>query len=225
MLFRSRTLVTRRGAGALEGLMVSGNFFRGCGARAFLGRTIFPEDDRPEAPPVAVITYRLWDRHFGLDPHVIGQSITLNQSAFTVVGVLPRRYVGPLIGDLAGFYVPMSAQPQLSPNYPLGSPEHWWVQIMGRLAPDGKEAQAQARLEVLFRQALGAAPQRISLSVLGESLRTAGWGVALGLPAALALSAVMRSVLYGVRPFDPVTMVAAVGVLLVVAATAAARTV
>ena len=115
-----------------NGLMVSGNFFNGYGAQTLIGRPIIPRDDRPDAEPVVVITYRAWERRFGLNPNVLGQTVVLNKAGFTIVGVLPRRYAGPLAGDQANFYVPMSAQPKLKSGYPLASRNHWWLEIMGR---------------------------------------------------------------------------------------------
>ncbi|MCL5278873.1 MAG: ABC transporter permease, partial [Planctomycetes bacterium] len=150
------TALTAAGATNSDGLMVSGNFFQGYGAQTLLGRTLLPEDDRPEAPPAAVITYRCWERQFGLDPHALGQTVLLNKISFTVVGILPQRYVGPMPGDSADFYVPMSAQPQLQPDNPLDSYNHWWVQLMGRLAPGADARQARASLEGIFLQALTA---------------------------------------------------------------------
>jgi len=132
--------------------MVSGNFFKGYGARVLIGRPITPEDDRPDAPPVAVLTYPLWYRVFGLDPHVIGRTLMVGKTGFNVIGVLPRRYVGPLAGETrTDFYVPLRAQRQLLPDEGwLDSDNAWWVQMMGRLAPGANEAQMQASLELLF---------------------------------------------------------------------------
>jgi len=132
--------------------MVSGNFFKGYGAPVLIGRPITPEDDRPDAPPVAVLTYRLWRRVFGLDPHVIGRTLMVGKTDFTVIGVLPRRYVGPMAGETrTDFYVPLRAQRQLLPGERwLDSDNAWWVQMMGRLAPGANEAQIQASLELLF---------------------------------------------------------------------------
>jgi predicted permease len=143
------------------GLMVSGNFFEGYGAQTLIGRPILPRDDRPDAEPVAVITYRAWERRFRLDPNVLGKTVILNKSGFTVVGVLPRRYTGPLAGDPADFYVPLAAQPQLQPSYPLASRNHWWLEIMGRLSPKASDAQARASLEVLFDQTLAVSTTKL----------------------------------------------------------------
>jgi len=135
--------------------MVSGNFFKGYGARVLIGRPITPEDDLPDAPPVAVLTYPLWQRVFGLDPHVIGRTLTVGNTGFTVIGVLPRRYVSPLAGESPpDFYMPMMAQPLISDEERLSSYDAWWVQMMGRLAPGADEAQVQASLELLFSHVL-----------------------------------------------------------------------
>ena len=148
------TVLANGTAFTANGLMVSGNFFNGYGAQTLIGRPILPRDDRPDAEPVAVITYRAWERRFGLNPNALGQSVILNKAGFTIVGVLPRRYAGPLAGDQADFYVPMSAQPKLKSGYPLASRNHWWLEVMGRLSPDASEAQARASLEVLFDQTM-----------------------------------------------------------------------
>jgi len=140
-----------------NGQMVSGNFFKGYGARVLIGRPITPEDDRPDAPPVAVLTYPFWQRVYGLDPHVIGRTLAVRNTGFTIIGVLPRHYVGPLAGERrTDFYVPMMAQPRLmgEEDKRLRSYDAWWVQIMGRLAPGADEAQVQTSLELLFSHVL-----------------------------------------------------------------------
>jgi len=149
------TISVRGVASLANPQMVSGNFFKGYGAQVLIGRPITPEDDRPDAPPVAVLTYPFWRRVYNLDPHVLGQTITIRNTGFTIVGILPRRYVGPLAGEKrADFYVPMMAQPHLSEEEWLSSYDRWWVQIMGRLAPGADEAQVQSSLEILFSHVL-----------------------------------------------------------------------
>jgi predicted permease len=66
-----------------------------------------------------------------------------------------------MMGDPSDIYVPMSAQPHLVPSRPLDSPNRWWVQIMGRLAPGADETQARTSLAVLFRQVLGESNSRM----------------------------------------------------------------
>jgi len=155
------TVIANGMAFTADGLMVSGNYFKGYGADTLIGRPILPGDDQSDSEPVVVITYRAWERRFGLNPNVLGQTVILNKSGFTVVGVLPRRYTGPLAGDQADFYVPIAAQPQLKSGYPLASRNHWWLEIMGRLFPEASETQTQASLEVLFDQTLAVSNSKL----------------------------------------------------------------
>ncbi|MFC1761136.1 ABC transporter permease [Planctomycetota bacterium] len=145
------TAMGSTGVRNVAGLRVSGNFFAGYGAQALMGRTLGPEDDQLHATPVTVLTYRVWERLFGADPNVIGRSVPLNKTVFTVVGVLPQSYKGPIVGDEADFYVPLiGAQPLYNPN----SSESWWVQIMARRDNQVSKAQCQASLDRLFTQFL-----------------------------------------------------------------------
>ena len=143
--------------------MVSGNFFRGYGARILIGRPITPEDDRPDAEPVTVLTYPLWQRAFGLDPHILGRTLTVGNTGFTVIGILPRHHVGPWGGQSRiDFYVPMTAQARLTgEDERLSSDNAWWVQMMGRLAPGVDEAQVQASLELLFNHVVNRSETKI----------------------------------------------------------------
>jgi len=67
-------------------------FFKVLGVDPILGRTFLPEDDQPESPPIAVLSYGLWQRRFGGQPSVIGQQITLNGYKFSIVGVMPPSF-------------------------------------------------------------------------------------------------------------------------------------
>jgi predicted permease len=162
--------------------MVSGNFFKGYGAEVLIGRPITPEDDRPDAPPVAVLTYPLWQRVFGLDPHVIGRTLTVRKTGFTVIGVLPHRYMGPLAGNMrVDFYVPMMTQPLVmgEEDGRLSSyDDWWWIQIMGRLAPGADETQVQASLELLFSQVMNRSD--VELDRPGILLQKSQYGVLSG---------------------------------------------
>ena len=148
------TVVGPKGAATTDALMVSGDFFEGYGAQALIGRTLGPGDESSQADPVAVITYRWWEKEYDLDPEVIGQMMTVNKHQFTIVGVMPRTCCGPQVGDMAQVYVPMSAQPALSPAYHLDARDHWWTTIMVRLEPRADETQVQAAMQGLFLQTL-----------------------------------------------------------------------
>jgi predicted permease len=160
---RSKTINAGGIATLANAQMVSGNFFRGYGARILIGRPIIPEDDRPDAPPVAVLTYPFWQRVFGLDPHVLGRTLTVGNTGFTVIGILPRHHVGPWGGQSRiDFYVPMTTQARVAgEDEKLSSDNAWWVQMMGRLAPGADEAQVQVSLELLFSHVLSRSEAKI----------------------------------------------------------------
>ncbi len=139
-----------------SGRMVSGNFFGDLGVKSLLGRTIEPDDDQQGAEPVVVISHWAWQQYFGLDPEVIGQTVTLNDNALTIVGVLPKGFFGPKAGERSDFYTPLSTQPQLYPDWPLDSLKHWWVQIMVRMRPGTNDSQIQAALSVALNQTVSA---------------------------------------------------------------------
>src|ERR1700677_2828219 len=75
--------------------LVSGNFFSVLGAEPLLGRAITPSDaDAPDRSAVAVISYHLWQQSFSSDPAILGKSLSLNATPFTVVGVMPAGFHG-----------------------------------------------------------------------------------------------------------------------------------
>jgi len=164
-------------AAKAHGLMISGNFFDAYGTRVLIGRPVTPQDDRPYADPIAVLTYRFWRKYYACDPHVLGQTLMVNLVPFTIVGVLPRTYRGPLSGDPTDFYVPMTTQPRLMPDDDmLARSDEWWVRIMGRLAPGASDARANTSLEVLFKGFLSTSDDRINQPkiVLQEGKRGLG---------------------------------------------------
>jgi putative ABC transport system permease protein len=78
----------------LDGVRVSGNFFELLGSEAVLGRLLQPQDERGDAR-ATVLTHGLWLRRFGGDSAIVGKDVSLNGAAYTVVGVLPPRFLFP----------------------------------------------------------------------------------------------------------------------------------
>ncbi len=144
------SIVANRSARTGDGLMVSGNFFAGLAVYPLLGRTLTPDDDGSEAAPVAVLSYRGWQKHCNADPDILGQTVMINGQGYTVVGVLQREFQGALGYYLTDVYVTMSTGPHLRPDVPLDADNIWSTQIMARLAPSVDERQIQAGLNVLF---------------------------------------------------------------------------
>src|SRR5215510_1330280 len=117
----------------------TGNYYRVLGATARLGRTILPDDDRPDAPPVATISSKYWHSRFGTDPAVVGKTVRMNNVQVTIVGVLDPAFTGiqnPL-DEAADVALPLALYPQLSHAAPgstatpaqlrLSEPTHLWV--------------------------------------------------------------------------------------------------
>ena len=140
--------------------MVSGGYYGGLGVRPQLGRAIGPADDAaPGAGAVAVISDGVWEREFGRSPSVLGQTITLNQTALTIVGVNPRGFTGAKNVQMSpDVFVPLSLQPVIDPKGKKGSmladPSFWWLNIMGRAKPGVKDTAARAALDVQLEAAI-----------------------------------------------------------------------
>jgi macrolide transport system ATP-binding/permease protein len=85
---------------------VSDGFFRTLGVNPILGRAFHPGEDRPGGAKIVILTYGTWIKRFGSRTDIVGQSITLDGSAYTIVGVLPRDFeFAPR--PTAQFYVPL----------------------------------------------------------------------------------------------------------------------
>src|SRR5262249_12997406 len=94
-------VLTGRGdAGQRESAKVSGSFFSLLGARPAYGRVFIESDDVVNGPKVVILSDRVWRERFNADPNVIGQSVTLTEAAFTVVGVMPASFEFPKGVDL-----------------------------------------------------------------------------------------------------------------------------
>ena len=120
----------------------SANFFSLLGVEPVIGRTFQPGEDKPGAPRVTVLTYGMWQRRFGGDQGIVGQSLTLNGDSYTVIGVLPASFQFALRpADLWRPYQPTDAQ--LTRRFMHGT------NLIGRLKPGVSVAQAQTELSVI----------------------------------------------------------------------------
>jgi hypothetical protein len=137
-----------------SGYFVSGNYFSTLGLTAFSGRNLSPEDDQPSAPPVAMMSHRAWQLHFGADPGVIGATFVLNGAPVTIVGVTPPGFFGETPrSNPPDFWAPLAAEPILSRDNPLlNQPTEYWLYAIGRLQPGTQPARAQARLTAEVQQ-------------------------------------------------------------------------
>jgi predicted permease len=143
-------------ADVASGQAVSGNYYRGLGVEAIIGRTITDEDDKPAASPVAVLSHRYWQRRFGGDTSVEGKQINLNNIAFTIVGVTPPGFDGTMqVGTSPDVTIPIAWEQQVSTERSrMAGAGMWWLRLMGRLSDGATPEQAQANLESVFHQSV-----------------------------------------------------------------------
>ncbi len=142
-------------ADKLEGQLVSANYFTAMGVAARFGRTFFPDEDRvPDGNPVIVLSYPAWQRRFDGNAGVVGQTVQLNGTAFTVIGIAPESFTGTSIVPMTpDFWAPVSMQAQLAPGSRwLDSPDDQHLQILGRLKDGAAFGRAQAEADLLIRQ-------------------------------------------------------------------------
>jgi predicted permease len=135
------------------GEIVSGDFFTVLGVRPARGRFFVPEEDRvPGASLVAVLSYNFWQRRLGGDASVVGQTITLNGHAFTVVGIAPRGFKGVNAIGAPALWVPWMAHPQVATGFlkeNIDSRRALMLGIAARLQPGVTLAQAESRLKTI----------------------------------------------------------------------------
>src|SRR6476620_7723229 len=93
--------------------LVSGNYFTVLGVNAMQGRVINDADDAPAAPPTAVISNLYWKQNLNSDPQVVGKHVLLNNTAFTIVGVMPPEFFGARVRRAPDFWLPLAFQPQV----------------------------------------------------------------------------------------------------------------
>jgi predicted permease len=110
------------------GYGVTANFFSVLGVAPVIGRTIAPEDDRPEANKVAVISYPLWQSRYGGDPGIIGRDILLDDQKHSVIGVMPRGF--QFLDPDVRIWVPAAFTPRQ-----LASRGSHYLQVVARLKP------------------------------------------------------------------------------------------
>jgi predicted permease len=143
-----------------NGLLVSGNFFAALGTRPLLGRVLSPEDDTNGALAYAgVLGYGFWQREFGGERSVLGQTLLVNGTPVVIVGVLPRGACGVDPAWCPDLSLPMVMQPVVDagPSV-LHEPRRWGFEVMGRLRPGVSDEAARLETERLVAEAIRSAP-------------------------------------------------------------------
>jgi len=132
--------------------VVSTNFFSVLGIQPILGRSFVPDDDKPGAPAVLIVSHSYWQRKFGGDRNIVGQVFEMNDRPHTVVGVLPNVPHYPQENDV---YMPTSACPfraaaerRIDQNARVFS----ILNVFGKLKPGVSRQRAAADVDVICRR-------------------------------------------------------------------------
>jgi predicted permease len=136
------SLVADGHAQQVHRVLASGNFFSLLGIAPLIGRVIGEQDDKPEGDHVALLSASAWDRYFGRDPSIVGRSVNLNGTAFTIIGVLPVGAGYPSEGEV---WLPLSLLDQET------RVSRVWhsVRVLGRLRPGIGLPEARADMQAV----------------------------------------------------------------------------
>jgi hypothetical protein len=146
------------------GTVVSGNYFDVLGVPPLLGRGFRPEEDQtPSSHPVAVLSYNCWQKRFGADPSIVGKTVSLNNVAFTVIGIAPKGFIGTEVAYAPEMWVPLMMGPVMEPG-------STWLEhrdsdnlfVVGRLKPGVTKAQAESSLQAITLQMASEHPAELS---------------------------------------------------------------
>ena len=170
----------------LLGSRVSRDFLSVFGIHPLLGRDFLPEEDRPGARRVALLSHDLWSRRFGADASVLGRALRMNGETYTVIGVLPAAFHFPAKVEI---WTPLQIDPasREKANY---------LEVVGRLRPGIGIREAGATMAVVDRQFRAAFPDLVGKSkqvAVLQPLRERLYGQVR--PALLVLLAAVFSVL------------------------------
>ena len=153
------TVVMQEGV-ALQGVLVTGNFFQVIGAQPVLGRTLTPADaTAPGGVAVAVLAEYAWRSRYGADPDIVGKRIPLGRQQFEVVGVIRRGMELPGLQS-AGFFAPLTMARAFEVADPWSDSESASLFVVGRLREGTTESQARAWFDVWVRQRFPAGSER-----------------------------------------------------------------
>ncbi|MGB2899607.1 MAG: ABC transporter permease [Candidatus Acidiferrum sp.] len=155
---RARLSVRRQGvestARSLRSEYVTGTYFSTLGVRAFGGRVFTPDDDKPGASPVAVLSHRVWQTTYASDPSVVGSTFVVEGHHVTVIGVAPSGFFGETLeSDPPDMWVPLQLEPMINREGSLlRQPVSAWLRMIGRLRPGASIDGMAPRLTGVLRQ-------------------------------------------------------------------------
>jgi predicted permease len=143
----------------LDVQLVSGTYFPVLGVQASLGRTFTAADDQtPGEHAVAVVSYAWWKGRLGGDPAVIGKTLTIDQTTYTIIGVAPKEFFGTKVGEAPDMWIPLAMEGQMPPFHwkARNNREFQSLYLLARLKEGVPAAQASAAVNLHFKQFLQA---------------------------------------------------------------------
>jgi len=134
--------------------LVSGTYFETLGVQAQVGRLLRDGDDDSEGDhPVAVVSDSWWKRRMERDPAVLGKTLRIGSTVFSIAGVAPKEFFGTKVGKSPDIWIPLSMMRAVPPHWgSYSDAKVASLYLIGRLKPDVTAAQAAANMTLLFRQ-------------------------------------------------------------------------
>jgi predicted permease len=139
--------------------LVSGTYFNVLGVNAAAGRVLTDADDQtPGGHPVVLVSHGWWQKRLNGNPSAVGTTITIDNIAYTIVGVAPKEFFGTTVGTLPDLWMPLAMEKQLPPAHWDGRTreEVQSLYLIGRLQNGVSAAQASGVVNLLFKQSLQA---------------------------------------------------------------------
>ncbi len=155
-----------------DSVRATANLFPALGVAPQLGRAFTPEEDRPGGPRVVILSHALWQRRFGGDPAIIGQSLTLDRQSRQVIGVMPPGFKFIQKADVL---LPYAINVQLELTRNVDGARYFIDTIVGRLKPGVTPGQARTELDSILQRGKQANPKlsygdKAIVTPLGERL-------------------------------------------------------
>ncbi len=177
----------------IYGAFVSADYFEVLGVRPIFGRGFQPkEEENPGGLPAVVISYSLWQTHFGADPSVIGKTVQINRRLGTIVGVAPPDFQGCKTGLRTDLWFPLVYW-----GNEFRERDNYWLNVLGRLKPGVNRGQAEKELDLQMQRIVQQypdshrGPNQITLDPLWRSPFGANVYMYKGLTMLLALATVL----------------------------------
>jgi predicted permease len=156
--------------------LVTGSYFPVLNVNASLGRVLTEADDQtPGGHPVAVVSYAWWQRRLGADPSAVGKTVTIDNVAYTIVGVAPKEFFGTTVGTAPDLWVPLAMEKQMPPMHLDGRTDDAFqeLNLIARLRDDVSADQASAGVNLLFKQWLGGVESRLPIEKKQQNIQNA----------------------------------------------------